>query len=231
MTGQGAPVPRDECAQHWTAAYAEGDTTRSWYQRTPTTSLRMFEAAGITTAASVIDVGGGASRLSDALLRLGYADLTVLDIAADGMAIAQQRLGDGAARISWLTQDLRSWKPERRYDVWHDRALLHFFTTSDEQADYIRVLHEATHPGSTTVIATFAPDGPGQCSGLPVIQRDAPGIAALLGAQWQVVTEEREEHRTPDGGVQPFTWTVLRRRSASATDQQSREFSQRHHHH
>lgn len=211
MTGHGTPVTRDECEQHWDAAYATGDITRSWYQREPTASLRMLEAAGITTAASVIDVGGGASGLGGALLRLGYADLTVLDIAAAGMAVAQQRLGVDASRISWLTRDLRCWTPERRYDVWHDRALLHFFTTADEQADYVRALDEATHPGSTAVIATFAPDGPDQCSGLPVIQRDARGIAALLGPKWQVVTEEREEHRTPGGGVQPFTWAALRR--------------------
>src|SRR6516162_148150 len=55
-----------QAAAHWDAAYAEGDDTRSWFEKRPAMSLRMFDSAGVSAADALIDVGGGASPLSGA---------------------------------------------------------------------------------------------------------------------------------------------------------------------
>ena len=55
-------------------------------------------------------------------------------------------------------------------------------------------------------------DGPEHCSGLPVERYDAAGLSALLGNRWDLVTDSREDHTTPGGARQPFTWTAFRRR-------------------
>jgi hypothetical protein len=53
-----------KAAAHWDAAYAQGDDTRSWYEKHPAMSLRMLDSAGISAADALIDVGGGASPLA-----------------------------------------------------------------------------------------------------------------------------------------------------------------------
>lgn len=198
-------------AVHWDAAYHQGEATRSWFQEEAIPSLRMLDAAGVNTDAGVIDVGGGASHLVDALLARGHADLAVLDVSARAIELAQARLRDSAGGVTWIVADLFHWRPARSYDVWHDRAFLHFLTTRSERRRYLEALHAATSPGSVAVLATFAPDGPDHCSGLPVERYDADALARLLGADWPLVTSEREEHVTPAGVVQPFTWAAFRR--------------------
>ena len=68
-------------------------------------------------------------------------------------------------------------------------------------------------PGGRAVVATFAADGPQQCSGLDVARWDADALAgALAGDAFDVVASERHVHHTPWDAEQPFTWLVLRRR-------------------
>lgn len=178
-------------------------------------SLRMLDAAGVTAADSLIDVGGGASVLAGALLDRGFGDVTVLDISAAALGYARERLGPLAAGVHWLTQDLLSWRPARTWRVWHDRAVFHFLTAPEDQDRYLRALDDASRPGAVAVLGCFAPDGPEYCSGLLVARYSAAELAARFEG-WTLISADREEHRTPDGTVQPFTWVALRRESASA---------------
>jgi trans-aconitate methyltransferase len=202
-----------QAAAHWDAAYIQGDDTRSWYEEHPGMSLRMLDSAGGSAADAVIDVGGGASRLTGALLDRGFGDLTVLDISAAGMRHARDRLGPRADRVHWLTADVLSWHPPRRYRAWHDRAVYHFLTTEEHRQQYLRTLDTATVPGAVAVFGCFAPDGPQRCSGLPVARYSPVQLACQLGAEWLMVSQDREEHITPAGTIQPFTWVALRRQS------------------
>jgi trans-aconitate methyltransferase len=204
-------VGKQDSAAHWDAAYAAGETTQSWFQRQPSMSLAMLERARVTAADSVLDVGGGPSPLAGALLDRGFPDITVLDISASAIQLAWRRLGTRAAQVTWLVADLRSWQPERQYQVWHDRAVLHFMTTAADQQAYWRALDSATGPGAVAVIGGFAPDGPEQCSGLPVTRYSAAELVTGLGDSWTLTAEEREEHVTPAGVVQPFSWVACTR--------------------
>jgi len=204
-----------ELAAHWDEAYASGQTACSWFEERPEFSLRMLDSAGISSADAVIDVGGGASPLAGALLDRGFRDITVLDISTAGMVHAQCSLGSRASEVHWLTADVLTWQPDRRYDVWHDRALFHFLTTAGQQRQYLRTLAAATGPTAIAVFGCFAPDGPEKCSGLPVARYSSPELAGRLGAGWTLIGQDREEHITPACSVQPFTWTALRKASDS----------------
>ena len=120
-------------AAHWDAAFAGGDEKRSWHQARPFESLRAIERVVSDRNAAIIDVGGGTSGLSGALLAAGYRDLTVLDISKAALSLAESRLGESAERITWIAADLLAWRPRRRYFVWHDRAVLHFFIDADDR--------------------------------------------------------------------------------------------------
>ena len=197
-------------AAHWDDLYALGHETRSWHQQEAVMSLRMLDAAGVTAADSLLDVGGGASVLARDLLDRGFGDVTVLDISPAALGYARERLGPRAGAVHWLTQDLLSWRPARTWRVWHDRAVFHFLTAPADRDRYRRALADATRPGALAVLGCFAPDGPESCSGLPVARYSAVGLAAAFDG-WTLISADREEHRTPDGVVQPFTWAALRR--------------------
>jgi SAM-dependent methyltransferase len=197
-------------AEHWDRTYTAGETSRSWFQAEPLPSLRVLDAVGVSATNSVIDVGGGASRLVDALVERGHTDLAVLDVSEKAIDVARKRLG-GREGVQWLVEDVLAWTPRQRWDVWHDRAVLHFFTTPSQRQRYLGALRRGTTEGGVAVLATFAPDGPGSCSGLPVVGYDGAQLAGLLGRDWTMLVEEHQEHVTPGGSTQPFTWAAFRR--------------------
>jgi trans-aconitate methyltransferase len=200
-----------QAAAYWDATYAHGDDTRSWYEEHAAMSLRMLGTAAVSAADAVIDVGGGASPLAGVLLDRGFGDLTVLDISAAGMRHARERLGPRADRIRWLAGDILSWHPQRRYRAWHDRAVFHFLTADEHRQQYLRILDAATGPGAVAVFGCFGPDGPQHCSGLPVARYSPAQLARQFGPEWLLISQDREEHITPAGTIQPFTWIALRR--------------------
>ncbi len=166
---------------------------------------------GVPLSAAIIDVGGGASRLTASLLERGYSDLSVLDISAAALSIVKQMLGDQRDDVEFIVEDLLHWKPERRYDLWHDRAVFHFLTEESQQRTYAELLQEAIAPNGYVVLSAFATDGPAQCSGLDVKRYSPDELASIAGGGFDEICRERIEHVTPGGSVQPFTWVVLRR--------------------
>jgi trans-aconitate methyltransferase len=176
-------------------------------------SLALVERLRVLNAAPVIDVGGGASRLVDVLLARGYVDLSVLDVSSTALEIARHRVADAAA-VQWICDDVMAWQPQRSYGLWHDRAVFHFLTAAADRANYLNIARKAVAPGGAVVMATFAADGPEHCSGLPVARYDVSDLESLLDG-FTVVTSRREEHITPAGAIQPFTWIAARRAMAA----------------
>ena len=197
-------------AEHWNAAYkARGVTEVSWFQTEPTISLELIEILGVARDAAVIDIGGGASSLVDHLVEQGFNDLSVLDISETALGVARQRLAP-SARVSWLHQDLLSWRPSRRFELWHDRAVFHFLVREEDRHAYLDRLRAAIAPGGALILATFAEDGPEYCSGLPVARYSAVDLGSVLGEGFALVETRREVHITPGGTTQPFTWVAAR---------------------
>ena len=203
---------RERVETHWDEVYGSGPTTEvSWFEEQPTASLALVDAVGAGSDHAVIDVGGGASVLVDALEARGFRDLTVLDVSGAALRAAQRRLGPEAGKVNWVHEDVLTWRPPRRYAVWHDRAVFHFLVETADRELYLAVLRRALATGGAAIIGTFAEDGSHQCSGLPVARYSPEELAAAIGPGFERVAEQREEHRTPVGAVQPFTWLALRR--------------------
>lgn len=196
---------------HWNNVYAtKPDDSVSWFEEAPDLSVRLIEQA-TDKRGSAIDIGGGASRLPDALLDLGFADVASLDLSSEGLKVARDRLGDRASRVRSIVADVTRWSPDREYDVWHDRAALHFLTDAADQARYAAALHAGVARGGIAVIGTFAPDGPERCSGLPVVRHDGRSLSAIFGEGVELLSEQRHEHRTPAGNVQRFQFSTFRK--------------------
>jgi SAM-dependent methyltransferase len=197
---------------HWEGVYtAKAEHEVSWFQDSPEPSLALIKQADAGRRSAIIDIGGGASRLVDTLIGLDYADLTVLDLSAAALAVAQARLGRLAEKVSWIVADITAWEPPRRYDLWHDRAAFHFLTEERERQAYVARLMQALRPGGHAIIATFASDGPERCSGLPVMRYDAASLSETLGSAFVLLNMQRHEHGTPWGTRQRFQFSTCRR--------------------
>ena len=192
---------------HWNKVYADKTADRvTWYQAKPQQSLDMIAATGVPVDGPIIDVGGGASLLVDRLCEQGYTDISILDVSASAIAHVRDRLADRAGDVRMYEADVTAFEPQRRFVLWHDRAVFHFLTSEKDRDRYVRVLERALRPGGHLIIMTFAVDGPQKCSGLDIVQYDAEKIKSVLGTSFDLAQTGHETHITPAGNQQKFAW-------------------------
>ena len=207
--------------EHWDQAYTtRGEAGVSWFEAQPETSLSLLAGIGATPDAALIDIGGGASHLVDALLKADWRRVTVLDLSPVALGIAKARLGEASsACVRWIAADVTRWEPAEAYDIWHDRAVFHFLVEPHDRSAYIERLCRAVRPGGHAIIATFMPSGPERCSGLPVCRYEPETLAGAIGPAFALVASRSNVHITPAGARQPFQFSVLRRCAAKSAAQ------------
>ncbi|AKH19957.1 class I SAM-dependent methyltransferase [Sedimenticola thiotaurini] len=196
---------------HWEHLYQSRDADKmSWFQPAPARSLELIAQCHLAPEETIIDVGGGASRLVDHLIEAGYRSITVLDIAGAALDLARARLGDRASQVDWLEADATDFQLPHQVHLWHDRAVFHFLIQAEERHRYLANVKKTLLPGGHLIIAAFAPEGPKQCSGLDIVQYDSRKISAELGHAFKLQQTRQETHQTPDGTEQQFNYFLLR---------------------
>jgi SAM-dependent methyltransferase len=197
---------------HWQKVHQSKPAEElSWFQRRPEVSLALIQLAGCGPSARILDVGGGASRLVDALLDAGYRNVSVLDIASSAFEEPKRRLAERASSVQWVEADITAAPPLGTFDLWHDRAVFHFLTDANDRAAYADTLRTTLRLGGHAIIATFAEDGPTQCSGLPVVRYSPASLIDELGQDFELIEVRFELHRTPAGREQSFVYCLLKR--------------------
>lgn len=197
---------------HWNTIYrTKSEREVSWFEGLPAISLAMIEAAGLTADTCVIDVGGGESRLVDALLAKGLDCLAVLDVSGEALRHAQSRVGAAADVVAWIEADVTGDWQLKPMDIWHDRAVFHFLTSEEDRNRYLAHLRATLKPKGTAIIATFALDGPPSCSGLPIVRYSPQTLAAELGEEFSLVEARAHCHVTPWGTEQSYQYSRLER--------------------
>jgi SAM-dependent methyltransferase len=198
--------------EHWESIYQrKGPDEVSWYRPHLERSLAFIDQAALAQDALILDVGGGASTLVDDLLARGYEHVAVLDLSASAIAKAKARLGARASRVAWIVGDvLEVALPEQGIDFWHDRAVFHFLTDAASRERYVAAVRRALKPNGHIVVATFGPEGPEKCSGLPVVRYDAEAIHDQFGERFQKAGSDLELHHTPWGIEQEFVYCYCR---------------------
>jgi len=202
--------------EHWDKVYGGKDAEDvSWYRPHLDQSLDLIKLTGVGPEAAIIDVGGGASTLVDDLLARGYHNITVADISDEALAVARRRLGPRARNVTWRVGDItRSKLPRNEYDVWHDRAVFHFLTREEDRRAYIELVCRSVRTGGFVIVATFGPEGPEKCSGLPVARYSAEELRGAFGDAFQLVEKRDEFHRTPSGSEQEFVYCLCAKKEA-----------------
>ena len=201
----------EERQQHWEKVYQGKEMGEvSWYQEYPDISLQLIARSGIAADAAIIDIGGGASVLVDNLLMQGFEQVAVLDISSSALECARWRLADKAGQVEWLVSDVTRFQPDHTFALWHDRAVFHFLTDESDRQRYLDVVRLSLQAGGFLILATFALDGPEQCSGLPVERYDVDKMQSVLGDAFTLIDSRREVHVTPAEKEQRFTYALFR---------------------
>lgn len=199
----------NEIKQHWENVYGTRQSNEvSWTQNVPQTSLDFIHSFNISKTASIIDIGGGESRLVDFLLYEGYQNITVLDISQKALEKAQQRLGEKANHVKWIVSDITEFDPPQQYDVWHDRATFHFLTSNEQVEKYVAIAKRSV-TGYLT-IGTFSLNGPKKCSGLEIRQYSEEQLENVLATGFTKLRCIVEDHVTPFNTKQNFLFCSLR---------------------
>ncbi len=197
-----------DAKSHWENIYQTKDTNQvSWYQDVPQRSLELISRALMDKSAQIIDVGSGATTLIDALLARGFTHITALDFSEAALNVSKMRLGEQAQKVQWIVSEIQSAPlPENSFDLWHDRAVLHFLTVEKDRLSYVEKLKNSLRPNAQVIIATFAPDGPQQCSNLDVIRYSVEDLSVLLGTEFTLLESLSEVHHTPGQKEQKFIY-------------------------
>lgn len=200
-------------SEHWNGVYESRDEgALTWFEAEPALSFELISKLA-EPGNPVIDIGGGASRLVDRLVEVGYGPVTILDLSEAGMNVSRRRLGQRAERVTWIVADVTMWEPDHTYALWHDRAVFHFLTVEEDRRTYVSALLAALEDGGKAVIMTFAEDGPKMCSGLPVMryssERLVDTLEVIAPGALRPVEERRHVHVTPKGTEQWFQVSVI----------------------
>lgn len=193
---------------HWEHVYSSKSfDSVSWYTPHLAESLRLIQKLCPNKASAIVDVGGGESSLVDDLLRLQYIDLSVLDISGTAIEFTKRRIGNQADRVSWHVGDITQYDfGDKRFDLWHDRAVFHFLTDRGSQQSYVEAVRRFLKPGGHVLMATFGPEGPLQCSGLDVVRYDPQQLEQVFGDGFQLSGSLVTFHQTPTGKGQQFLY-------------------------
>ena len=200
---------------HWNERYINNlDEGLSWSESQDSLSLRWISEL-LPKTSLIADIGAGRSMLLPTLLSSGYKYLTHVEWSRSASLEMQKKLGGGSSGINWFIGDLLNWQPDHPVDLWHDRAVFHFRTDPGSVNDYLRSVHRIVRRGGYILLATFHPDGPERCSGLPITRYDSESLLTTLksydASSWIEVSAATWVHKTPSGGEQKFQYLLSQR--------------------
>lgn len=197
---------------HWNKIYSTKSLKEvSWYQPVPETSLAYFADLEIQSSDQIIDVGGGDSFLVDNLLDEGCNNLSILDISEQAIERAKTRLASRESEVNWIVSNVVEFVPEKKFDLWHDRAAFHFLREKADIEKYVQIVGKSIKPGGHLVIGTFSPEGPTKCSGIEISQYSAEQLTNLFSDKFELVSSQNIDHPTPFETVQNFTFCAFQR--------------------
>ena len=199
--------------EHWEQVFAtKGENEVSWFQTYPKTSVEFLDLFNLSLEANIIDVGGGDSHFVDALLDKGFRNIYVLDISANAIERAKIRLGERALKVNWVVCDITEYKPEVKFDFWHDRAAFHFLTSEEAMNRYVTIAENSINKGGYLILGTFSKSGPTKCSGLEIRQYNESSMSARFEVKFDRIKCITEDHVTPFNTIQNFLFCSFQRK-------------------
>lgn len=192
---------------HWEKIYDEKNEDEvSWFQKETNESIRMIQSAGIENP-KLIDVGSGRSKLLKNLIKIGYNQLTYLDISESALEKSKEFLGEQSTKVTWISKDILNFKTDEKFDIWHDRAVFHFLNQENLIRKYIEIVEKNISESGHLIIGTFSENGPLKCSGLEVRRYSQKVIEKIFNRSFKLIDSFYYDHVTPFNTTQNFLFS------------------------
>lgn len=202
-------------ASHWDKVY-ENTVTKNlgWYEDNPEPSMRLINLCNLDKQSKLLNVGAGATTLIDVLLREGYEHIIANDLSSHALEKLKERLGPEGGKVEWIVDDLTcpcDLNELGGIDLWHDRAVLHFFIEESDQDSYFDLLKRLVNSHGYVMIAAFHLNGAARCSGLPVYRYNVSMLQERLGAEFRLIDWFDYTYTMPSGDCREYVYTLFRR--------------------
>jgi EEF1A lysine methyltransferase 2 len=201
---------------HWDKAYADKSVDKlGWHEPNLEPSMGLIRSLNLSRYAEIINVGAGASTLIEQLLEDGFQNITVNDISSVALDVLREQLGKEECNVEWVQDDLTlpiALKQLPMLDLWHDRAVLHFFVSEKDQLAYFNLLKQKVKSKGYVIIAAFSKGGAEKCAGLPVLQYDQEMISQRLGFDFELKQVLNHIFINPNGEERPYIYTLYQRK-------------------
>jgi len=198
--------------EHWENIYSNKKLDEvSWYQPKPEVSLKFISDHCISKTAAIIDIGGGDSFLVDYLLEQNFQAITVLDISEKALLRAKERLQTKSEKVQWIISDITDFNPTQIVQIWHDRAVFHFLTDSEEVKKYALIAAKAIAKNGIMIIGTFSDKGPLKCSGIAIQQYTVASMRLVFQDNFELIESKEITHQTPMRTEQQFLFCVFKK--------------------
>ena len=201
---------------HWNGVYAKTPIQKlGWYEADPEPSLNLIKRCDLGKDARILNVGTGASTLIDELIKEGYENIYANDLSSSALEKLKYRLGDLQSNVKWIVDDLTQATKLTKLDeidLWHDRAVLHFFNNESEQNSYFELVKALVKKNGFVIIAAFNLEGASKCSGLPVIRYNKEILHSKLGNDFELIEAFDHTYIMPSGDTREYVYTVFLRK-------------------
>lgn len=203
--------------KHWNNAYQKTPIdSLGWYEEDPIPSMDLISECNLLKDDLIFNAGAGATTLIEQLLDKGYTNIVVNDIAAEALTELKNNLSTHKhSHVQFLVDDLTN--PTellklKNVDLWHDRAVLHFFTTEAQQKVYFDLIRKVIKPNGYVILAEFNLDGAKKCSGLDVFNYNETMLQERLGNDFKLLKAFNYTYTQPSGGLREYVYTLFQRK-------------------
>ncbi|MCK5028780.1 MAG: class I SAM-dependent methyltransferase [Bacteroidales bacterium] len=206
----------NDLTSYWNKTYNREIQKLGWYEENPEISLKLIEKCKLNKDVSILNVGAGASTLIDELVQLDYKNIIANDLSTNALDKLKERLGKESSKVKWIVDDLT--KPTElnhvgKIDLWHDRAVLHFFNEPEEQNHYFELVKKLVKKTGYVIIAAFNLNGAEKCSGLYVFRYNKEMIQKRLGSDFELIEAFDHTYTMPSGDTREYIYTLFQRKS------------------
>lgn len=200
---------------HWNKAFDKTDVNNlGWYEENPKPSLDLIKKCNLTIDSSILNVGAGATTLVDDLIKLGYKNIIANDLSSSALNKLKERLGSDSKKLEWIEDDLTNpckLNNLKDIDLWHDRAVLHFFNDKKDQDTYFDLIKKVVKKTGYVIIAAFHLNGASKCCGLPVHRYDENMLNERIGTDFELLESFEYTYLNPMGDPREYIYTLFKR--------------------
>ena len=201
---------------HWNKAYLKTPVTNlGWYEENPEPSIELIERCNLNRDALIFNAGAGATTLINKLIKRGFKNIIVNDIAANGLAELKENIPDkNKSSIRFIVDDLTN--PTqltnlKNIDLWHDRAVLHFFVKEKQRQTYFKLLKQAVKVNGYVILAQFNLEGAKKCCGLDVYNYNKEMLQNYLGNNFTLIKAFNYTYTQPSGNTREYVYTLFKK--------------------